>query len=74
MWELENDTISTHAPHTGSDSVLAGILVLHPNFNPRSPHGERPVDDRDLTKAYLISTHAPHTGSDGKNEYNMNCG
>ena len=37
-------TISTHAPRTGSD--LARMRVSMPrhsmNFNPRSPHGERP--------------------------------
>ena len=36
-------TISTHAPRTGSDrSSQPSPFPLH-NFNPRSPHGERPA-------------------------------
>ena len=36
------------------------------DFNPRSPHGERPRAARAPTRAVVISTHAPRTGSDAK--------
>ena len=38
-----NLNISTHAPRTGSD--LFGMMPKEEksNFNPRSPHGERPL-------------------------------
>ena len=34
------------------------------HFNPRSPHGERPITSRVPQRHYNISTHAPRTGSD----------
>ena len=34
--------ISTHAPRTGSDSTLRILRCGDSDFNPRSPHGERP--------------------------------
>ena len=34
--------ISTHAPRTGSDKDRRTRAALRINFNPRSPHGERP--------------------------------
>ena len=34
--------ISTHAPRTGSDGERFVALILADDFNPRSPHGERP--------------------------------
>ena len=56
--------ISIHAPRTGSDNQAAGIAPQNGDFNPRSPHGERPflcVSDKSQN---LISIHAPRTGSD----------
>ena len=35
--------ISIHAPRTGSDRFKTGISSRYCNFNPRSPHGERPI-------------------------------
>ncbi len=35
--------ISIHAPRTGSDSDDKKVLQKHLDFNPRSPHGERPA-------------------------------
>ena len=35
--------ISIHAPRTGSDSRSSGRAWTAGNFNPRSPHGERPL-------------------------------
>ena len=36
--------ISIHAPRTGSDLFQLCILPDQKNFNPRSPHGERPLE------------------------------
>ena len=38
--------ISIHAPRTGSDGRSTGQLVGCADFNPRSPHGERPSTHR----------------------------
>ena len=35
--------ISIHAPRTGSDGLLSSAQRRASNFNPRSPHGERPA-------------------------------
>ena len=35
--------ISIHAPRTGSDPPQYGGTRIPGNFNPRSPHGERPI-------------------------------
>ena len=37
--------ISIHAPRTGSDEHLSGVRAGRRDFNPRSPHGERPYGD-----------------------------
>ena len=57
-------TISTHAPRTGSDKAIACLTDTLANFNPRSPHGERPTTFADCPTTRRISTHAPRTGSD----------
>ena len=36
------------------------------NFNPRSPHGERPASPLSSSILRMISIHAPRTGSDSK--------
>ena len=36
--------ISIHAPRTGSDTVIAARRRRTGHFNPRSPHGERPLE------------------------------
>ena len=58
-------TISTHAPLTGCDSAgqPAGGQIRH--FNPRTPHGVRPMFSGWPTSRATISTHAPLTGCDG---------
>ena len=40
MWAV--NSISIHAPRTGSDFFPPGVARLDLDFNPRSPHGERP--------------------------------
>ena len=39
-------------------------VAIRTHFNPRSPHGERPVRTQVLDSKKTISTHAPRTGSD----------
>ena len=39
-------TISIHAPRMGSDEVVQVIAQVGTDFNPRSPHGERPRASR----------------------------
>ena len=57
--------ISIHAPRTGSDpqGTVTGADRFH--FNPRSPHGERPLPPSESAQRVPISIHAPRTGSDG---------
>ena len=38
----QHEEISTHAPRTGSDAQRIFPVPSRNNFNPRSPHGERP--------------------------------
>ena len=57
--------ISIHAPRTGSDTLRSSVpRVLPNNFNPRSPHGERPIGRSLSLHPRNISIHAPRTGSD----------
>ena len=55
--------ISIHAPRTGSDVGLQSVRSWAGNFNPRSPHGERPLLASQPLRG-RISIHAPRTGSD----------
>ena len=56
--------ISIHAPRTGSDAVVGHACGLGADFNPRSPHGERPLGCSQIRLSEGISIHAPRTGSD----------
>ena len=56
--------ISTHAPRTGSDGCPPCPIAVACDFNPRSPHGERPSSACPSGTSKRISTHAPRTGSD----------
>ena len=42
MREAMDYVISIHAPRTGSDLQQNGLATVYADFNPRSPHGERP--------------------------------
>ena len=44
--------------------MAAGPCESLRNFNPRSPHGERPPEYGILPVSVYISIHAPRTGSD----------
>ena len=59
-------TISIHAPLVGSDRELVEWFPPGPpDFNPRSPCGERPVQNLPCRRRMPISIHTPHAGSDG---------
>ena len=42
------------------------------DFNPRSPHGERPGSASEWAQTAQISIHAPRTGSDARGSFNVN--
>ena len=53
--------ISIHAPRTGSDGLGVTGFSLARNFNPRSPHGERPATDGNCTTiAKHFNPRSPH--------------
>ena len=56
--------ISIHAPRVGSDRNTVVVNRAGNNFNPRSPCGERHLDDEELKSKIRISIHAPRVGSD----------
>ena len=56
--------ISIHAPRTGSDCMILPGAIDGGDFNPRSPHGERPYSPPKNGGLKDISIHAPRTGSD----------
>ena len=70
----ESQTISIHAPLTGSDGPATSILCPWRNFNPRSPYGERPRFHFLPVSFILISIHAPLTGSDPSVSINTGSG
>ena len=51
-------------PARGATSAGAGMCWTCDDFNPRSPHGERPDAPAASSAGRCISTHAPRTGSD----------
>ena len=61
--------ISIHAPHAGSDRCKRPCCrSCFPDFNPRSPCGERRLGSRQRQLPLRISIHAPHAGSDGSEQ------
>ena len=65
--------ISIHAPRTGSDAKQSITSSRARDFNPRSPHGERPNQAGHAPGRLEISIHAPRTGSDDSGIQNMVC-
>ena len=57
--------ISIHAPRTGSDIATLPHAYKHPNFNPRSPHGERPVFTLTRLRLWLFQSTLPARGATG---------
>ena len=52
--------ISIHAPLTGSDPVYGGWTCDADDFNPRSPHRERPPGMRYMGAAFDFNPRSPH--------------
>ena len=56
-----NSRISIHAPRTGSDGEAVDSLRAVRDFNPRSPHGERPVRRRPAPcRRWNFNPRSPH--------------
>ena len=55
--------ISTHAPRTGSDDISAEINSEGNDFNPRSPHGERRLLRRCLSRGQTFQPTLPARGA-----------
>ena len=51
-------------PARGATIKRSFLSTLHVDFNPRSPHGERPGVCIVVNPVKVISIHAPRTGSD----------
>ena len=52
--------ISIHAPRTGSDAQLRVLHAPVGDFNPRSPHGERPVRVGGNSQTCYFNPRSPH--------------
>ena len=61
-----DDKFQSTLPARGATLYHSCLVVTIRNFNPRSPHGERRRDLRDLVCRRVISIHAPRTGSDSE--------
>ena len=63
-WDVDNQNISTHAPHAGSDFKCEGNLIDEIGISTHAPHAGSDNKITNLHVISLISTHAPHAGSD----------
>ena len=52
--------ISIHAPRTGSDARARRIAICSDDFNPRSPHGERPARNLRASPGPDFNPRSPH--------------
>ena len=57
-------TFQSTLPARGATFFPSGRYVIPPDFNPRSPRGERPGRQEPSSKNETISIHAPREGSD----------
>ena len=55
-------SISIHAPRTGSDDERGGIAG-EVDFNPRSPHGERPITTAGRATPVIFQSTLPARGA-----------
>ena len=63
--------ISTHAPRTGSDRNQSRRSTNHCNFNPRSPHGERPSRRQSRQSRQQFQPTLPARGATKASHYPM---
>ena len=59
-YDPANAVISIHAPRTGSDPTEFVALFTIPNFNPRSPHGERQKGRNGALSLTYFNPRSPH--------------
>ena len=57
------DLISIHAPRTGSDRTRRANITTFSDFNPRSPHGERPSGSSSPMPNSLFQSTLPARGA-----------
>ena len=57
------EAISIHAPRTGSDMRARWTSCLPKHFNPRSPHGERPMADAKALMDAVFQSTLPARGA-----------
>ena len=55
--------ISIHAPHAGSDALPRMSASVLPDFNPRSPCGERPMSMTALEPTVAFQSTLPMRGA-----------
>ena len=60
----QNGRVSIHAPRTGRDGIQTHPCAGYRCFNPRAPHGARPLILAAIARLALVSIHAPRTGRD----------
>ena len=64
--------ISIHSPRMGRDIITLQTIIWCKDFNPLSPHGERPSPVPNPSGTYAISIHSPRMGRDGKSTWSFN--
>ena len=62
--------ISIHAPRGGSDSAVTDMAPRSPNFNPRSPRGERREAYRKTVADAIFQSTLPAGGATGRPDKN----
>ena len=78
QFRISTITISIHAPLTGSDSCKIMYYAIVVYFNPRSPHGERPVSQWTAIFPALFQSTLPSRGATadqgkpGRHQHNFN--
>ena len=65
---LVDDIISTHAPRTGSDVTVRDTVLAPSDFNPRSPHGERPCWISAASSSLIFQPTLPARGATGRGQ------
>ena len=56
----DSTPISIHAPRTGSDDGRRRTSAATKDFNPRSPHGERPLQAAAFQRRHYFNPRSPH--------------
>ena len=62
---LTGKIISIHAPRGGSDNIAGNVITRLPDFNPRSPWGERPFQCFQIIRFGTFQSTLPVGGATG---------